>query len=112
MLPLSEVARDVAEALGLKESRHPRDPGYTSRCYQNDMRILWGDGSNLTDPYWFKACCEWLLTHGWDFACKNDGHECWKFDDSPRGVSQVDLNCPWPEAPARLVSAVWRRMQG
>lgn len=105
---LAEVASDVAQALGLKKS--PAGEWYYSGRAGDECWLV-TNGSNLTDPYWFWRCCEWLSQNCWDIQLGSDGfHEAWNDKES------VAMNGPIPmyllsEAPARLVSAVFRRMQ-
>ena len=75
MIPLSEVAADVVQALQLD-----MEPS----CF------------SIIDPYWRCRCEDWLLANGHDFQAK---------------ACMEALRCPWSEAPARLVSAVWRKSE-
>lgn len=103
---LAEVAADVAAALGLKRAKDVAGEWF---CTDLDgYHALFRDGSNLTDPYWRCACEDWLLAQGWKFdLVSNRLTFAITFD----GEDMVEARGPWPEAPARLVSAVWRRMQ-
>ena len=94
MTPLSEVAADVAQALKTK--------GHWS--HEAHPRFLMEDGSNLNSPYWRCRCEDWLIEHGWRFV-HQDHHLQYPTDPS------LAVTCPWPETPARLVSAVYRKMQ-
>lgn len=100
METLSEVAADVAAALGLH--MYQLAPDWYSGGV--DMPMLKLDGSNLIDPYWRCACEDWLDCNGYVFT--SDG--C-IYKNQALIIDQQY----WPlaEAPARLVSAVWRRMK-
>lgn len=107
---LALVASDVALALGMVPDAHPANWYYRKGSPELMRHLIKADGSNLTDPYWFWRCCEWLTSTGWDIQIGADGfHESWRMDGSPD--EHVALNGPIPtaEAPARLVSVVWRR---
>ena len=104
MTPLSEVAADVAMALKLK--------GHWS--HEEHPRFLMEDGSNITDPYWRCRCEDFLLENGWSFRAdatylRLGRHEA--AEDVHDIFTKVFVDCPWPEAAARLVSAVWRKHQ-
>jgi len=122
MTPLSEVAQDVAQALGLelfdyikfgKTMSPPVEVIHNKTFYRiPDDQLspeLSIDGSNLTDPYWRCRCEDWLDERGWHFSNRTLV-TAWHKDDKGKRY-HVEAYCPWPEAPARLVSAVWRRMQ-
>ena len=102
---LSLIAADVAQALRM----HPYHlaPGWYSAGINAPM--LKEDGSNLTDPYWRCLFQDWLLQHGWSFQADYEqiDHEAWLC------VADVYVHAAgqWAEAPARLVSAVWRKMK-
>lgn len=108
-LTLAEVAADVAKALcsptRLKPAWHHGEGWATATA---PYIVLFCDGTNIGTPDWFWRCCEWLAQNGWDIQLGSDGfHEAWNDEDN------VAMNGPIPisEAPARLVSAVWRRTQ-
>lgn len=66
------------------------------------------DGSNLTEPYWFKRCCEWLFEHGYTITLSDSeihhvASHCLLWGSEIQ--SSIGL------APASMVSAVYRHMQ-
>ena len=105
MTSLTEVAADVAAALGLE--RHVDNEGLI--YWVDDMAVLEADNGEygLTDPYWRCRCEDWLHERGSIVFGRED----------IRGAALktvqgwIEVSSPWPEAPARLVSAVWRRMK-
>lgn len=117
--PLNEVAKDVAEALGLGEPV-PVMLDHVLKLgdgWVKDNNFLNPSGRQLTDPYWRCACEDWLLAHGWDFdayASSDHKHMAWhgrERDSDFEPPPILSVGCPWPEAPARLVSAVWRKQR-
>jgi len=100
------VAADVAQALELT----PRGKVY----WEDEVALLDHDGKKLTDDHW-RCCCEdFLLENGWSFRAdatylRLGRHEA--AEDVHDIFTKVFVDCPWPEAPARLVSAVWRKQQ-
>ena len=110
MTDLSEVAADVAQALGLKQASIAQEPVWEEVNIKDSDEyncLLW-DGSNLaSEPYWRCRCEDWLRKEGWGFNFGAVKHYSLRFD----GDDLVDIDCPWPEAPARLMSAVWRKMK-
>ena len=106
MTPLSEVAADVAQALGLEILGStlrwitPYDP-----LKPDEGVRLYFDGSNITEDYWRCRCEDWLIDQGWVFTAAKEPFAV-AFDEEP-----IVIACPWPEAPARLVSAAYRKMQ-
>ena len=111
---LAEVAADVAKALGydIPVYNYARAViGWSAERRYGIPASIYADGSNLTDPYWRCACEDWLHAQGWYFAKYRDWAECYLgAHESYRENNRVPDGTPWPEAPARLVSAVWRRM--
>jgi hypothetical protein len=100
MTPFSEVAADVLQALTIKMVKTEDTPGWVS---------LWPDGLNLIDSHWRCRCEDWLLEHNWRLCAFPAGeHFC--EEGSEEGYT-IEIDCPWPEFPARAVSAVWRRMK-
>ena len=104
---LSVIAADVAQALGLKKQDYALAEW---SCTDNTgYHALHRHGSNLTDPYWRCLFQDWLLQHGWSFQADYEqiDHEAWLC------VADVYVHAAgqWAEAPARLVSAVWRKMK-
>jgi hypothetical protein len=103
--PLSEVAADVAQAFSLTAIYGP-----------TGMQVGWGapdgDGMHLTPdmlmrPEWRCRCEDWLHEHGYRFESgRNSIHKAYGM--SLAGELFTEVNCPWPEAPGRLVSSVWR----
>jgi len=107
MTPLSEVAADVAQVFGLTAVYGP-----------TGVQVGWGapDGDGmyltpdmLTRSEWRCRCQDWLHDHGW-----------WTYLDThdrdhqagAAGCALVRVACAVPEAPARLVSAVWQQREG
>lgn len=102
---LSLIAADVAQALELIF------PG-TGQWWTDKEIDLYFDGSNLTDPYWRCRCEDWLLERGWSFSAHQTPMHPMHVAVNMRGdMRQLLVECPWPEAPARLVSAVWQKMK-
>ena len=110
MTPLSEVAADVAAALGLVicgdgTYHNVVNESPTGHIIAGPHRLNM-DGSNLTDPYWRCACEDWLNDKGYVVELGQSYAEAEEFD----GLTVVQIKTPLAEAPARLVSAVWRKM--
>ena len=108
MTSLTEVAADVAAALGLR--KHIGSDGIV--YYEDDHAVLETDGGEfgISDPCWRCRCEDWLIAQRYSFAQHSFPtgiHDVWQ----PFEGIDEHAECPWPEAPARLVSAVWRRMK-
>lgn len=104
MTPLPEVAADVAKALKLTDE--------SDAAWWSGADYLEKDGSNIGAAPWFRACCEWLHSQRGRTLCfswilTSDGKPFQKADYEGFGV-YVTVECSIFEAPARLVSAVWR----
>jgi hypothetical protein len=95
ILTLPEVARAVADALGLEPAGD----------YYRGERPLYTNGSNLTDPYWRCACEDWLHERGWEHYGQ-DAHSLLLL-----GGEAITVYGSRAEAPARLVAAVWEKMR-
>ena len=130
MTTLAEVAADVVQALGLMRCHGGYITNYAPPDADYVMAtgpMLLTAGTNLTEPYWFKRCCEWLneegylvgIGHCWPVALKYDSADniidmsqtLRDAADSTKWIRIMEHH-PFGELPARLVSAVWRRMQG
>ena len=119
MNDLPSIAADVAAALGLceHEGRWWEASEMIEDCehchYRTEVWYGHGlekDGSNLTDPYWRCRLEDWLIAQRYSFAQHSFPtgiHDVWQPFEGIDGHAE----CPWPEAPARLVSAVWRKMK-
>lgn len=109
MMPndLLSIAADVAAALGLIND----PPGMNWQDGYKDWQtrqLIQSRGNDLSNDYWRCRCEDWLYDHKFmrvSPAFFPDRHvaktEHW----------QVDVTCSLAEAPARLVSAVWRKMK-
>jgi len=113
MTPLSEVAADVAQALGLEPDRDQAEEAGMIVGWWTEGRLPWDNdtylsisGLELTFPNWRCRCEDWLLQNNWVVTLAYNS-----FATHREYESVVVASCPWPEAPARLVSAVWRRQQ-
>jgi hypothetical protein len=110
---LAKVAADVAEALELGRSIYMSTDA-TGKPFSHYLwapkglsePMLNGDGSNLTCPDWFMRCVEWLTANP-EEEISLKLHESRYWPDQVHDCYKV--KCPIEEAPARLVSAVWRR---
>lgn len=102
MTPLSEVAADVAKAFGLTLRHYAGEVFYEDLKNRNTITIN-VNGNGLTTGFWFKACCEWLRHAGYTICLG----PAWGIVHNARGdnLAEVPISA---EAPARLVSAVWR----
>ena len=102
---LAEVVADVAAALGLES--------YPAGLAKKDGDFfIWlnEDGSNLTAAHWIWECLKWLVDQGL-VVCLEPREGRAHLAYRPMIGGSFEVACPLAEAPARLVSAVWRRMQ-
>lgn len=102
MTDLPEVVESVAKALELQNV-------VWCAWWTDDHCNLHKNGSNLTDPYWFKRCFEWLHEQGAVYLERKG----WNTPDGPHDFASEDIEisvlCPLAEAPARLVHELMRR---
>ena len=86
--------------------------GEWSRTDSSGFHALTKDGSNLTDPYWRCACEDWLVSGPaqCNLSISEEWVEATAYYDCKRDAQIFTVECKTAEAPARLVSAVWRRM--
>lgn len=98
MTNLPEVAKCVAEALGLSRV------GGGWHDEQEGLPYLADDGYNLFTPYWFQRCLLWLLEQG-SFDYWTSAGVRWVPYPSKE---TIELSCPAEEVPARIVAAIVR----
>ena len=100
----SEVARLVAEALGVAE-----DQG--NAWYETSKPgLLYKDGFNIGSNYWRCRCEEWLLERGLTLRLSPTGEQSC-YEDFGFWLEILGIHSPLAEAPARLVAEVWCRQQ-
>lgn len=93
MSDLSEVAASVAKALGLALLKFSQGTEvYLDTEVSGEQNTIRKDGSNLTDPYWFKRCVGWIVEKGYTLTL--DG---------------LNLELAWEEYPARAIHELMRR---
>lgn len=105
---LAEVAKSVAQALGLHEVNSPPEIGWYD-VPSGPGEYLCGDGYNLFSPYWRCRCLDWLLENGWvTFGCGVG--TCVRFQTSifrrHSDEFEIALQCPAAEFPARAIHAI------
>ena len=99
---LSEVAASVAKALNLVDAGDCWDVRLPQRI------ILRRDGSNLTDPYWFKRCIQWLHSRGYVVSLHfRLASRAYYIDGAP--AQDIRIDCPADEFPARAIHELMQR---
>lgn len=88
---LSEIASDVAAALGLGQPN-------PAMGWQDPLSRAWlkEDGYNLTDPYWRCRCEDWAISQGWNVTLFADGeHIIWRGIANKFGGRRMPSFCWW-----------------